>query len=303
MKKLTVSIGIPAYNEEENIENLLKAIFKQKIGKYTLQKVIVVCDGSTDKTPAKVKFLSKRFPRIDLHASHQKLGKTSRLNQIYKFNKSDFLITFDADVFLASPYEVNKMVNALAKSKNDLVGAANLTPTKHPDFFSRIMYANNMLWNEIRKDLNGGDHIANLYGSATVLRKEFANTLQYPSSITCDQEYLYLSVKKRGNFKFVKDTQILFNPPSTFIDYKKQGMRFLTERNNISPYFGQEAFLAHHVPLSKKITTALKMILEDPIFTVLAIGLDFWLKILPRDGLDLSNGQWERATSTKLTIL
>ena len=49
-KKLTVTIGIPAYNEEANVRNLLVSLLAQKETNFKLQEIIVVSDGSTDKT-------------------------------------------------------------------------------------------------------------------------------------------------------------------------------------------------------------------------------------------------------------
>lgn len=49
MKKLSVSVGIPAYNEEQNIASLIFGILKQKVNNITLKEIIVISDGSTDK--------------------------------------------------------------------------------------------------------------------------------------------------------------------------------------------------------------------------------------------------------------
>ena len=57
-KKLTVTIGIPAYNEQENISCLLRSIIKQKAWSYRLQSVVVVCDGSTDGTLGKARIIA-----------------------------------------------------------------------------------------------------------------------------------------------------------------------------------------------------------------------------------------------------
>ena len=49
-KKLTVSVGIPAYDEEANIKSLLEAILQQRQENFILKSIIVVSDGSTDRT-------------------------------------------------------------------------------------------------------------------------------------------------------------------------------------------------------------------------------------------------------------
>ena len=54
-KKPTLSIGIPAFNEEANIYFLLKDLLSQKMDQFNLERIIVNSDGSTDDTIEQVK--------------------------------------------------------------------------------------------------------------------------------------------------------------------------------------------------------------------------------------------------------
>jgi glycosyltransferase involved in cell wall biosynthesis len=63
--KLTVTIGIPAYNEEKSISNLLDSIIEQTQKDYVLEKVIVACDGCTDKTSEVVSEYVKKYNFIE----------------------------------------------------------------------------------------------------------------------------------------------------------------------------------------------------------------------------------------------
>jgi glycosyltransferase involved in cell wall biosynthesis len=49
---MNVSIGIMAYNEEENIKDCIDSILRQTLKIFNL---VVIDDGSTDKTPAIIK--------------------------------------------------------------------------------------------------------------------------------------------------------------------------------------------------------------------------------------------------------
>ena len=46
----TITVGIPAYNEEKNIKILIERIFEQKIRNAQLTQVVVISDGSIDST-------------------------------------------------------------------------------------------------------------------------------------------------------------------------------------------------------------------------------------------------------------
>ena len=54
MNTQSITIGIPAYNEEANIKYLLKLLLNQKIKNAAIHEVIVVSDGSTDGTVLQV---------------------------------------------------------------------------------------------------------------------------------------------------------------------------------------------------------------------------------------------------------
>ena len=60
MKQLRVTIGIPAYNEENNIIPLLTSLVNQKTSQVVVEKIIVMSDGSSDNTVGSVKLLKNK---------------------------------------------------------------------------------------------------------------------------------------------------------------------------------------------------------------------------------------------------
>lgn len=80
------TIIIPAYNEEENIPNLLKKALE------ITHKIIVVDDGSTDKTSEISKKLGAEVIRHDKNT-----GKGSAIISALKECKSEFVVLIDGD--------------------------------------------------------------------------------------------------------------------------------------------------------------------------------------------------------------
>src|SRR3989344_5204255 len=96
-KAPTITVGIPAYNEERNIRSVLESVLQQRGSLFRLEKIIVVSDGSDDRTESMVREIAAANPIIELVADHGRKGKITRLNQLCRMNQSDFLVFLDAD--------------------------------------------------------------------------------------------------------------------------------------------------------------------------------------------------------------
>jgi len=82
--KSTLTIGIPAYNEEANIGLLLNDITLQKNRNYILKEIIVVSDGSTDSTVKKVEQAS--IQSIKLIINKKRTGLANVQNPLQKLS-------------------------------------------------------------------------------------------------------------------------------------------------------------------------------------------------------------------------
>ena len=74
-EKITVSIGVCAYNEERNIGNLLKSLQDQILSKVEITQIVVVSSACTDKTDEIVETFLSSDPRIKLIKQADRRGK------------------------------------------------------------------------------------------------------------------------------------------------------------------------------------------------------------------------------------
>lgn len=95
-KKPLLSIIIPAYNEERDIGKCLKSLENQSYKKF---EIIVVDDGSTDKT----REIVKNFKKIKLLKQKHK-GPGEARNFGAKNARGEILILLDADMILDKDY-------------------------------------------------------------------------------------------------------------------------------------------------------------------------------------------------------
>ncbi len=96
-----VIVVLPAYNEEANIDNLLRRIFESLTDENLGFSVIVVNDGSSDRTQQILEEYGSQFPLIiHRHEKNQGLGATMRdgLRRAADLaSERDIVITMDAD--------------------------------------------------------------------------------------------------------------------------------------------------------------------------------------------------------------
>ncbi|WP_405295419.1 polyprenol monophosphomannose synthase [Algibacter sp. Ld11] len=104
---------IPTYNEIENIEAIIKAVFAQSDDIH----VLVVDDNSPDLTPLKVKELQDIFTnRLFLEVRKEKSGLGTAYIHGFKWaidKKYDYIFEMDAD-FSHNPTDLIKLYNACA---------------------------------------------------------------------------------------------------------------------------------------------------------------------------------------------
>ena len=111
MKK-KVSIIIPAYNEENSIEKLLKLIKSIKLEKIGFSKeIICIDDGSTDKTS----ILIKKFKDV-VYIKQKNSGKGAAVQKGISRSKGQLILVQDADLEY-SPKDYIKLLKPFIKKK------------------------------------------------------------------------------------------------------------------------------------------------------------------------------------------
>jgi cellulose synthase/poly-beta-1,6-N-acetylglucosamine synthase-like glycosyltransferase/peptidoglycan/xylan/chitin deacetylase (PgdA/CDA1 family) len=115
---LPVSILIAAYNEEKVIRRTLETLLGST---YPFLELLVVNDGSTDRTAAEVEAMMLRDPRIRL-ISQPNRGKWAALNNGTAQARGDILVTLDADTIF-TPETVANLVRQFAVDPDGRLGA------------------------------------------------------------------------------------------------------------------------------------------------------------------------------------
>ena len=114
-RKQSVSVIIPAYNEEPTVGQVVSTALKLSY----VDEVIVVDDGSTDRTAEEAE---KAGATVIGHVTNQ--GKGSAIKTGVKHSKGDILVFIDADISNLSTKKIDTMIRPIME------GEADITKTK-----------------------------------------------------------------------------------------------------------------------------------------------------------------------------
>ena len=116
-----VTIAIPIYNVENFLRYSVQSCLNQT---YQNWELILICDGSTDKSDEIATSLSLQDSRIVLINDHKNLGLPARLNETINMARGEFYVRMDADDIMAVD-RVETQVNYLMNHPNvDVVGSS-----------------------------------------------------------------------------------------------------------------------------------------------------------------------------------
>lgn len=304
MKKITITIGIPAFNEGQNIGNVLQSIMEQQANTISLQKIIINSDASSDKTNTIVNKLKKKYPLITLIENKQRKGKYFRVNELFHKAKSDVLVILDADIALKGKDFLETLVNPLVADKNAVMMAAHVELIRPDGFFAKIIHTTFVLGDFMRLSVPGYDIAANFHGAATAYKTAFVNKITIPTNLSDPHVYIYLAARKLKGFRYCPDAVILQLPPTTIKDVKQVMQRTIGKEDaKLVKIFGKKMIQESNIiSLKAKLIGLLKCFLWKPFYTPFAVVMNYYFAKFARPEKIDKSPIWEINSSTKKPI-
>jgi len=127
---MEISVIIPAYNEEKRITPTIKSVVdyfeKSKIQDY---EIIIVLDGSRDKTLEVVTKLSQQYKKIKIIDNKINRGKGAVVKQGILESKGEYVLFMDADNSTHID-ELDKILPVMRQGTDIVVGSRDMQDSK-----------------------------------------------------------------------------------------------------------------------------------------------------------------------------
>ncbi len=137
---MRVSVIVPAYNEEKTIAEVLQALLREVPQVY---EIIVVDDGSKDRTAAITESFSQQYPQVHLLRQPVNQGKTAALKAGFAASSGEIVIIQDADLEY-DPIDIPVLVEPIEQGKADVVYGSRFMTRRA----SRVLYFRHYLANQ-----------------------------------------------------------------------------------------------------------------------------------------------------------
>lgn len=170
-KDYSVSIVIPARNEEGNIANAIR-----KLPKFGIRQEIIFVEGhSKDNTWGKIQQVIKNNKRRDLAISGYQqtgIGKADAVRLGFKKSTGDLLMILDADLTV-DPKELPKFYEAIASGKGEYINGSRLVYPMEKDAMRMLNKAGNIVFSWLFTWILGQRIKDTLCGTKVILKRDY----------------------------------------------------------------------------------------------------------------------------------
>ena len=188
----TVSIIIPAYNEEKNVANVISETITVMEQLNLPYEIIFVDDGSTDKTG-----LIASFFKIKIITNKKNRGKGYSLKKALHHANGDIIATIDADGE-HKPKEIAPLLDAVVNGMDIAAGSRFLN--KQSTVTSKLNQIGNLLFNLVITSLTGKRVTDSQTGFRVIKREVLENLNLQSDGYEIETEITVKSL--RGGFAF-----------------------------------------------------------------------------------------------------
>jgi glycosyltransferase involved in cell wall biosynthesis len=297
---VTVSIGIPAHNEEANIGVLLKHLLRQKETHGILAEIIVVSDGSDDQTVRVAKAVKDK--RIQVIDRKKRLGMNKTQNEIIRRVKGDILVMLNADVVPVNEYLLDELIQPMIHDKRIGLVGGNTVPVYSKTFVEWALNTGHNFKQSLYRQLNNSETLYLCHGRVRAFSRALYKKIKWPEDCPEDA-YSFLLCRHLGfKFVFVGSGSIHFRSPQTIQEHARQSLRFRRGQDRLLQYFPRKDVLdAYCISKSVLLRTIIWYFFTHPLSMASYVMISIITRLFySHEETNLS--KWEIAHTSKRVI-
>ena len=212
---IACSMGIMAYNEEANISRTLEALVSQRTAKVSLNEVVVVASGCTDRTESIVQAWARRDGRIRLITQPRREGKASAVNRFLPQAREKIVVMCGADLLP----EADAIEELVAPFADPSVGMTTGRPVPVNDPGTFMGFAAHLLW-----DLHHQFNLRSFKAGEMIAFRKIFEQIPYYTSV--DEACIEPVIRGQGFEVRYVPTAVIYNKgPVTMDDFLRQRRR------------------------------------------------------------------------------
>ncbi len=298
--KPTVTIALSAFNEQQNVLPFVESLLTQKEVGFTIKHIWLYNDGSTDETAKVLQAIAS--PRIELIDDHKRIGKSSRLNQIYQRLETDYLVQTDADIIFAHEYVIRDILQPLMNDKRVGMCGGDPRPLRAVTFTEKAVNLTAEVYMGLRDKGRHGDNVYSVDGRLLAYRKELVKKIHVPEDMIANDAYTFYCCLTQGyDYRYVESAKVLFRSPQTLKDQIRQNTRFVSAPIRMSRYFpGELVYQQREVPLGYFLKSLVRQFLRYPLHCGYIFVVNLYCKLKAKAAEKYLTAKWPIAFSTKL---
>ena len=288
---LRVTVGIPTFNEEENISNLLKSLVADTPKDFIISEVIISDDSSDNTLEMVDKFAQNNSLNIKVMHHSCRRGAAAAWKEIFEKSIGDIIVLCDADVIVGK-----NCIRELVCSIQGKIGlcASNPTPVQIEGLVGRTStFISNWLRSVRKTRLSQYTTM----GRALSIRSEIAKKITIPTDIIAIDLYLQCKVLEQKIEVLYNDNAVVyFRPANSMSDFTSQVIRAINGHKQIRDYVGK--FKIDLSP-SDALIEIMRNITSNPWGAISLVACCVLVPFYKFKLQDINSAKWHTAESTK----
>jgi cellulose synthase/poly-beta-1,6-N-acetylglucosamine synthase-like glycosyltransferase len=292
---LKTTIGICAFNEENNIRFLLENLISEQNLPWDC-RILVVCSGCTDRTVDVVKEFQAKDERIEALSEETRKGKASALNKIFGIavESAEALVLVNAD----SLPEEGSVLGLMAELQSSNAGVVFAQPVPFLGQSGITYRISRVIWRL--------HHFVSLLrspklsGELCSIRTSCLKPI--PENVATDEPYIELSIRRQGyEVRYAPDAIVRIRCPTNIIDLLRQRRRIWAGHMQLQKSTGFSVSTSDF----RNVLAAVKGLKVNEVFYAILGGiveLTAYVQAKSDAGKGLVPYIWEPIGSTKTSI-